>query len=88
MIERRGEPMPKQNKHVVFSIHGIRTGGKWQKELSRLLSENDFAYEPLDFGWFSALNLIMPYCSAIAQEFRIPAGRKITPVLPIAPILN
>lgn len=45
----------------VISVHGIRTRGKWQKDLSPALSGAGFTYEPLDFGSFGALMLLIPF---------------------------
>lgn len=45
---------------VVLSLHGIRTRGKWQKDLTRVLNEAGFVHEPLDFGFFHALSLLNP----------------------------
>jgi len=47
-------------RHLVLSLHGIRTRGTWQKDLTRSLNEGGFDHEPLDFGFFRALQLIMP----------------------------
>ena len=44
---------------LLISLHGIRTRGTWQKELSDALSAS-FTYAPLDFGFFSALKLLSP----------------------------
>jgi hypothetical protein len=44
----------------VISLHGIRTRGDWQKALAPLLAEQGFVPHPLDFGWFTALGLLVP----------------------------
>lgn len=45
---------------VVMSIHGIRTRGSWQKELTQTLNSAGFIHVPLDYGFFSAMRLIWP----------------------------
>lgn len=40
---------------TVITIHGIRTRGKWQKDIAPFLS--GFVHEPIDFGNFLALQL-------------------------------
>lgn len=55
MDENLGKGRP-----VVLSLHGIRTRGKWQKDLTRSLNEAGFVHEPLDFGFFRALSLLNP----------------------------
>ena len=47
--------MLRTKRKVVISLHGIRTRGLWQKDLSPLLSEQGWIYYPLDYGWFSVL---------------------------------
>jgi|CXWL01.1.fsa_nt_gi hypothetical protein len=48
------------NMKRVISLHGIRTRGHWQKFLAPVLAENEFIPHPLDYGWFSALGLLIP----------------------------
>jgi serine/threonine-protein kinase len=48
-------------KHVVISLHGIRTSGVWQKQLSSALSSEGFVYAPLDYGFFRAIQLVLPF---------------------------
>lgn len=50
--------MLKTKRKVVVSLHGIRTRGLWQKDLSPLLSEQGWIYYPLDYGWFSLLSFV------------------------------
>jgi hypothetical protein len=45
---------------LVISVHGIRTRGKWQKELTGKLG-GVFIHEPLDYGFFRAVFLLMPF---------------------------
>jgi len=48
------------NLKRVLSLHGIRTRGKWQKDVSHLLSSEGLAYAPLDYGFFGAIQLLIP----------------------------
>jgi pimeloyl-ACP methyl ester carboxylesterase len=54
----RQEPLP--GKPIVISLHGIRTRGAWQKRLSPALAGNNFIPEPLDYGFFRAIQLVIP----------------------------
>lgn len=40
---------------TVITIHGIKTRGKWQKDITPFLQ--NFIHEPLDFGNFLAVQL-------------------------------
>ena len=44
-------------QRVVMSLHGIKTRGTWQKDLTPLLSKAGFIIYPLDFGNFWAIEL-------------------------------
>jgi pimeloyl-ACP methyl ester carboxylesterase len=46
---------------LVISLHGIRTRGTWQKQLSSALSREGFIYEPMDYGFFRAIQLVLPF---------------------------
>jgi len=48
-------------KRVAITLHGIRTRGKWQKDLAPILAMHDVVPYPLDFGRFGALSLLLPY---------------------------
>lgn len=55
------QPPVSAERPVIFSLHGIRTGGAWQKaDLTRVLSEAGFDHLALDFGFFRALRLLRP----------------------------
>lgn len=49
-------------KHVLISLHGIRTRGSWQKELQTScdLADAGLQHRPFDFGLFGALQLVFP----------------------------
>ncbi len=46
---------------VVISLHGIRTTGRWQKELTDELVQRGFRHVALDYGYFPAIALILPW---------------------------
>jgi hypothetical protein len=50
-----------KDSQVVMSLHGIRTRGTWQKELVPELSRAGFIPVPLDYGWFGAVKLLLPW---------------------------
>jgi pimeloyl-ACP methyl ester carboxylesterase len=45
---------------LVISVHGIRTRGAWQKELTSELNRAGLNHLPLDYGFFLALQLLWP----------------------------
>lgn len=47
-------------RSVIISLHGIRTRGVWQKELTTELNRAGFDHSPLDFGFFLALRMLWP----------------------------
>ncbi len=49
--------MQADSRHV-FLLHGIKTRGKWQKDVSPLLASNGLIPIPLDFGNFGARQLL------------------------------
>ena len=46
---------------VVITLHGIKTRGRWQKDLDLLLSQAGFTTASLDYGNFLALQLLIPW---------------------------
>jgi hypothetical protein len=46
---------------LVISLHGIRTRGAWQKELTAALHKHGFEYEPYDYNFFRAIQLVLPF---------------------------
>jgi len=44
----------------VFLLHGVTTRGKWQKDVSSLLSAQGLIPIPLDFDYFGARQLVWP----------------------------
>src|SRR5262245_40357903 len=47
-------------RSIVVSVHGIRTRGAWQKQLTASLNRAGFTHEPLDFGFFRAVQMLWP----------------------------
>jgi len=72
-------------KRIVISLHGIRTRGNWQKQLASALSRADFIYEPLDYGFFRAIQLVLPFTRDsktrwfLDEYWRVTAGSKDPP---------
>lgn len=46
---------------VVVTIHGIRTRGVWQKNITPHLAKQKLIPYHIDYGWFMALGLLIPY---------------------------
>lgn len=44
---------------VVVSVHGIRTRGAWQKEITPILNRSGFVAEPADYGRFNIFQLML-----------------------------
>jgi hypothetical protein len=61
--------MSKDKYPVVITIHGIRTTGKWQKELTDELFLEGYRHFPIDFGFFTAIQLLMPWSRAKKVEW-------------------
>lgn len=68
--------MPKENiprKHIVVSVHGIRTYGQWQERLGLSLraSDSEIEYHAYTYGYFSILAfLIPPLRWLVVRQFR------------------
>lgn len=81
----RTEPCRPPHKRVVLTLHGIRTRGKWQKDLGDQLSAAGFITETLDYGHFSVIGLVLPWSRRRKVEWlrkqyeRIRARHKATP---------
>lgn len=52
---------PYGERPLVLSIHGIRTTGQWQDDLAETLDKNGFRHRPLNFGFFRAVSLVLPW---------------------------
>lgn len=51
----------RKEKQIVFSLHGINTPGKWQKDFARELTEHDFIYAAPDYGRFKVFQFLIPF---------------------------
>ena len=47
-------------RKIIISVHGIKTHGLWQKNIASVVSENGWIYYPLDYGYFSASQFLVP----------------------------
>jgi len=65
---------------LVISIHGIRTGGAWQKAaLNSELQKQHIRHESLDYNFFRAIELVLPWSrSRKIDWFRSEYERLIT----------
>ena len=45
---------------VVVTIHGIRTHGQWQKEITPYLARHRLVPYHIDYGWFHVLRFFFP----------------------------
>lgn len=52
--------LARQEKPWVMSLHGIRTRGKWQKDLSEELTPANFNYKELDYDTFDVMRFLRP----------------------------
>lgn len=67
-----GEAGP-ASKHLVITVHGIRTWGNWQADLKRLLEEAEPGVTVLNYqyGYFSSLAFLVPPLRwMVARRFR------------------
>lgn len=63
-------------KKVIISLHGIRTRGSWQKDLCPFISQRGWKYYPLDYGYFTAFQLLCPWThQSKAKWFRSEYNR-------------
>jgi len=69
--ESFGIPNRTGEGRLVISLHGIRTRGAWQKELTRALHKHEFVYEPYDYNFFRAIQLVLPFMrNSQVKKFR------------------
>jgi pimeloyl-ACP methyl ester carboxylesterase len=47
-------------KAAVMTVHGIRTAGKWQKQIATSIASADMVPYAADFGYFPALAMCLP----------------------------
>lgn len=56
---------------IVVTIHGIRTGGLWQKKITPYLAQHGLIPYHIDYGWFSALKFFFrPFRDRQLQNVR------------------
>jgi pimeloyl-ACP methyl ester carboxylesterase len=46
---------------IVVTIHGIRTRGVWQKEITPYLARHNLIPYHIDYGWFNAIKFFFPW---------------------------
>jgi len=68
-------------KKAIISLHGIRTRGEWQKNLSSIVSAESWTYFPLDYGHFSGLQFAIPFIRRAKIEWFREQFNNITPQL-------
>ncbi len=64
---------PVAKKHLVVTVHGIRTFGFWQSRLEGLLKRSDPTIETVNYtyGYFSVLAFLLPFLRwIVARRFR------------------
>ena len=54
-------PLPAK---IVVTLHGIRTRGTWQKEVTPYLARHGLIPYHLDYGWFGVLSFVLPWTRA------------------------
>ncbi len=72
--ERSAEGATEQRvDHLVITVHGIRTFGKWQGRLKELLNEQEPGCRVVEYqyGYFSAIAFLIPFLRwIVARQFR------------------
>lgn len=64
----------KQNinkKSVLITIHGIRTGGDWQEDLTKLVKgySSEFEFFSIKYGYFSLFAFLIPFIRTIKFNY-------------------
>ena len=72
---------------LVLSLHGIRTRGEWQNDVSFELQNNRIRNKSLDYGYFWALQLLTPWCRRAKIEWFKKEYEKIIQETGIKPSL-
>lgn len=49
---------------IVVTLHGIRTRGQWQKQITPYLARHGLVPYHLDYGWFGVLSFVLPWTRA------------------------
>lgn len=50
-----------KRRPLIVSLHGIRTRGEWQKEITYPINVAGFDHKPLDYGRFGLIRFILPW---------------------------
>ena len=61
------------SKHLIITVHGIRTYGNWQRDLTKLLEDADPGVSVLNYtyGYFSSIAFLFPPLRwLVARQFR------------------
>lgn len=65
--------MPNSSKHIVITVHGIRTFGGWQQRLEKITKAHnrDIIFFHFQYGYFSALAFLIPLTRGLlVRRFR------------------
>jgi hypothetical protein len=58
-------------KHVIITVHGIRTFGQWQRRFEKLFPSSDLQFYHFEYGYFSLIAFIIPFTRWIlVRRFR------------------
>lgn len=57
-----------KRRPLIISLHGIRTRGVWQKEITFPINQAGFDHKPLDYGRFGLIRFFLPW----TRQGRIP----------------
>ena len=49
---------------IVVTLHGIRTRGQWQKQITPYLARHGLIPYHLDYGFFGVLSFVLPWTRA------------------------
>ena len=63
LIKTKTKSIKKNEEKLLITIHGIRTYGKWQSELSDEIKENtkSFKFIEVKYGFFDLISFAIPY---------------------------
>ncbi len=70
----------RRQRHLVITVHGIRTFGDWQERLEKLLPGGEHGYEVRHYryGYFSVLAFLVPFLRwLVTRHFRHELLREI-----------
>jgi WD40 repeat protein len=68
------KPLKMAGEHLIVTVHGIRTFGRWQERLEEMFTERgqeDVEFQNYKFGYFSVLAFIVPvFRWLVVRRFR------------------